>query len=353
MVAALSAGNVPEEYPLIVLAGPTGSGKSALAVHLALHLAVHLKARLAPHQEAEIVACDSVAVYRFLDIGSAKPSVADRARVPHHGLDLYDPGEFCTAGDYARHARAALHAIRGRGNLPIVAGGTGLYLRALLEGLAPSPPRDEGLRERLRERVARRGPGSLHRLLLRFDPQAAAAIHPNDAPKLIRSLEVTLTARQPQTAQWAAGRDPLRGYRILALGLDPPREALYARINARAEAMFRPAVPPGLLEETREVMERFGAECAALGSLGYAQARAVLRGEMELSEAIGAAQQGHRNYAKRQLTWFRSQLRNLPLSLPQPAQVRWIHGFGDEPAVQAEAVAGALTWLHGGSPALS
>ncbi len=309
------------EHPLVVVAGPTGGGKSALALHLAETFG------------GEIVSCDSVAVYRSLDIGSAKPSRSDRARVPHHAIDMYEPDQFCTAGDYARHARAALAEIRGRGRLPIVAGGTGLYLRALLEGLAPAPLRDEALRRRLRDRAIRRGPGALHRLLTRLDPLAAAVIHANDTPKLIRSLEVTLTIRAPRTGQWSVGRDPLQGFRILALGLDPPRAALYSRLNARAEAMFQPPPQGGLLEETAEVIARFGPRCASLRSLGYDQAAAALRGQLALPEAIAAAQQGHRNYAKRQLTWFRKQLR----TLPQPSRTEWLAGFGDDTAVQSTA----------------
>lgn len=295
-----------------MIVGPTASGKTALAL------------RIAEEFGGEIVSCDAVAVYRGLDIGSAKPTRDERARVPHHALDVLDADEPSTAGDYARRARAALEEIRSRGRLPIVTGGTGLYLRALLDGLAPAPPRDEALRERLRERAARRGVEDLHRLLRRLDPRAAELIHPNDLPKVVRSLEVTLAARQPQTEQWQAGRDPLRGFRALQVGLNPPRAALYERINARAAAMFA----NGLLEETAATQARFGDMCRALGSLGYAQALAVLRDELGLGEAIAAAQQGHRNYAKRQLTWFR-----------RDAGIHWIAGFGDEAATQAEAVA--------------
>lgn len=294
----------------MVLVGPTASGKTALAL------------RLAEEFGGEIVSCDAVAVYRGLDIGSAKPTPAERARVPHHGLDLLEPDEASTAGDYARAARAALAEIRARGKLPIVTGGTGLYLRALLEGLAPSPKRNEALRERLRLRAQRFGPGHLHTILQRLDAAAAAAIHPNDTPKLIRSLEVTVAGKQPQTEQWRAGRDPLRGFRVLQLGLNPRRAALYERINARAAAMFA----QGLLEETAAVRERFGDGTRALSSLGYAQALAVLRGDLSVEGAIAAAQQGHRNYAKRQLTWFR-----------RDKNIQWLAGFGDEPGVQEEA----------------
>lgn len=293
--------------PLIVVAGPTASGKTALALRLAEALG------------GEIVSCDSVSVYRLMDVGSAKPSAEERARVPHHCLDIYWPDEACTAGDWARHARTALAEIRERGAVPIIAGGTGLYLRALLDGLAPAPPRDEALRERLRTRDA----VWLHRVLERLDPAAAKAIHANDKPKVIRSLEVTLTARQPQSQQWSAGRDALEGYRVLRLGLAPERAALYARINQRAAGMFA----RGLLEETRALRERYGDACRSLGALGYAQAMAVLRGEATLDEAVAAAQQGHRNYAKRQLTWFRRE-----------PEMQWLAAFGDDEPTQKEVL---------------
>lgn len=293
-----------------MLVGPTASGKTSLALHLAEKF------------NGEIVSCDAVAVYRGLDVGSAKPTAAERARVPHHAIDILDADEPSTAGDYARVARAALTDIKARGKLPIVTGGTGLYLRALLEGLAPAPPRDEDLRERLRERVAQHGSEYLHRLLKRLDPTPAAAIHPNDVPKMIRSVEVTLAARRPQSEQWRAGRDPLRGFRVLQMGLNPPRVELYSRINARAASMF----DEGLLEETAAARARFGDECRALGSLGYAQAAALLRGEMTRDEAIATAQQGHRNYAKRQMTWFR-----------RDKQIEWLAGFGDDADVRARA----------------
>lgn len=301
------------EYPLIVVAGPTASGKTALAL------------RIAEALDGEIVSCDSVAVYRLMEIGTAKPTLAERALIPHHCIDLYWPDEACTAGDYARHARSAIAEIRERGRIPIVAGGTGLYLRALLGGLAPAPQRNDALRSRLHDRAARRGSAWLHRILQRLDPRAAQTIHANDIPKLIRSIEVTLAARQPQTQQWRAGRDPLRGYRVLQFGVAPAavRPALYLRINQRAEAMFY----RGLIEETASLRERYGDACRALGALGYAQAMDVLRGEMTEAAAIAAAQQGHRNYAKRQHTWFRR----------DPA-LRWLAGFGDDPLVQDAAL---------------
>lgn len=308
--ASKLAGDPGLAHPLVILVGPTASGKTSLAL------------KLAEQFNGEIVSCDAVAVYRRLDVGSAKPTAAERARVPHHAIDILNADEPSTAGDYARAARAGLAEIKARGRLPIVTGGTGLYLRALLEGLAPAPPRDEELRERLRERAAEHGSEYLHRLLERVDPAAAAAIHPNDVPKMIRSVEVTLAARQPQSEQWQVGRDRLQGFRLLQMGLNPPRAALYERINERAAQMF----DEGLLEETAAAREQYGDACRALGSLGYAQALATLRGEMPRAEAIAAAQQGHRNYAKRQMTWFR-----------RDRQIEWLAGFGDDADVQASA----------------
>ena len=309
--AAFSPGGEPAEYPFVVLVGPTGSGKSRLAIALAEAL------------EGEILSCDSVAVYRGLEIGSAKPTRADRERVPHHGLDLFAPDEACTAGDYAQAARTALSGVKARGRLPILAGGTGLYLRALLEGLAPAPKRNEALRERLRQIAQKHGSAALHRLLKRVDPAAARLIHPHDVPKLVRSLEVSILARQPQTEQWLSGRSPLYGYSVLRIGLQPSREALYARLNERAVAMFS----AGLLEETAALLKQYGQDCPALRTLGYAQARKVLEEHLSLEDAIRKVQQGHRNYAKRQLTWFRRE-----------TDLYWMTGFGDDPAIMAEAL---------------
>lgn len=306
----------PTEPLLVVILGPTGSGKTSLSVALGRQF------------NGEIVSCDSVAVYRGLEIGSAKPSAEQRELVPHHLLDVVTPDAFYTAGDYARDARAAIAAIAGRGKLPIVTGGTGLYLRALLQGLFAGPQRSMALRERLLRKAETRGPARLHRILHRLDPASAARIHPNDVPKVIRAIEVTLAASRPMSEAWKEGRAPLEGYRILRIGLDPERPVLYQRINDRARAMFG----QGLVEETRTLMARYGRP-SALGSLGYRQAAEYLAGESSLEQAIAAVSQGHRNYAKRQLTWFRRE-----------PEVRWLYGFGDDADVRTEAghlVAGA------------
>ncbi len=302
---------LPSSEPLLVLLlGPTASGKTALSLALAEQF------------HGEIVSCDSVAVYRELEIGSAKPSRAERARVPHHLIDVFAPNEWCTAGDYSRLGRAAIAEITARGHLPIVTGGTGFYLRALIDGLFAGPPRSAELRERLERSTQRHPPGWLHRLLQRLDAAAAERIHLNDTPKLIRAIEVCLAARQPITQAWQAGRDPLTGYRVLRIGLNPDRKALYARIDTRAKAMFE----QGLLEETRRVVESYGENLPTLDALGYRQAKQALNGELSLEEAIAAAQQGHRNYAKRQLTWFRRE-----------PDVHWLAGFGDDPGIEAAA----------------
>lgn len=285
----------------VILLGPTGGGKTALSLALAERF------------DGEIVSCDSVAVYREMDLGSAKPTSEERARVPHHLIDVVDPDQPFTAGEYSRQARAALREIAGRGKLPIVTGGTGLYLRALTEGLFAGPARHEDLRQRLRWSADRRGSAWLHRILVRFDPSSAARIHPNDTPKLIRAIEVCLASRQPMSE--VLSRDPLIGFRLLRIGLNPARAALYDRLNQRCAEMFA----AGLIEETRRLVTRYG-PVKALDSLGYRQARTVLDGTATEREGIAEAQQGHRNYAKRQLTWFRRE-----------PEVHWIEAFGNDP----------------------
>ncbi len=302
----------PAEPLLVVILGPTGSGKTALSL------------KLAEAFHGEIVNCDSVAMYREFDIGTAKPTVEERARAPHHLFDCVDPARDVTAGEYARQGREVLADINSRHHLPIVVGGTGLYLRALLEGLFPGPQRSEELRERLRQLAASRGSSHLHRILQRLDRAAAGKIHPNDVPKLIRAIEVCLASRQKMSELWQEGRDPLRGFRILRLGLDPDRAALYDRINERARIMFE----TGLIEETRKLLEKYGADARPMASLGYKQAAQLVRGGLTREQALEAAQQAHRNYAKRQMTWFRRE-----------PEVTWLTGFGDEPQIQEKAMA--------------
>jgi tRNA dimethylallyltransferase len=291
----------------VLLLGPTGSGKTALSLELGERFG------------GEIVSCDSVAVYRGMELGTAKPTAEERARLPHHLIDVADPDQPFTAGEYSRRARAALAEIAARGRLPIVTGGTGLYLRALTEGLFAGPERQQELRFRLQRSRERHGEAWLHRMLRRLDPASAARIHANDASKLIRAIEVCLAARKPLSEVLA--RDPLTGFRLLRIGLNPPRQELYERLNRRCAEIFA----SGIIEETRALLARYGT-VRALESLGYRQALRVLRESWSVVEAVAAAQQGHRNYAKRQLTWFRRE-----------PEVHWIAGFGDNPEVRRAA----------------
>ena len=306
---------------LVVILGPTASGKTALSLAVAEPL------------NGEIVSCDSVAVYREFEVGTAKPTREERARIPHYMIDIAAPDEEITAGDYARRAREALSHIKNRGKLPIVVGGTGLYLRALTNGLFAGPERSEELRAKLRKK-AEVGGEELHKVLFRLDSETAAKIHSNDTPKLIRAIEVCLLAGERMSEMWQRGRDPLTGFRILRVGLDPPRSDLYERINSRCAQMFE----RGLIEETRELLKHYRPPdfdvqsdsrplAKALNSLGYRQVLALLRNEMSLSECIDAAQQGHRNYAKRQMTWFRRE-----------PEVQWVTGFGDDGEIQRKVL---------------
>jgi tRNA dimethylallyltransferase len=291
---------------IVAVAGPTGCGKSELALQLAGRF------------QGEVVNCDSVQIYRFFNIGAAKLPVESRRGIPHHVIDIANPDELFTAGDFARVGRPILDEIAARGRLPVVTGGTGFYLRALLEGLAPGPERDELLRARLLERETKRQ-GSIHRLLRKFDPPTAARIHPNDTPKVMRALEICLSARKTATEVFAAGRDALQGFRILKIGLFPNREQLYTRLEARMEAMFA----AGLIEETASILARgYERESKPFESIGYKQALQAVQGELSAKDALFYATRDTRRYAKRQMTWFR-----------QDKGMEIFPGFGDDPAV--------------------
>jgi len=296
--------------PLLAIVGPTGSGKSGLSL------------RLCEEFGGEVMNCDSLQIYRHFDIGTAKLPAAERRGIPHHMLDIVNPDEVFTAGEFAARARPLLARI-AETRLPVVAGGTGFYLRALLDGLFPAPARDQALRARLAGRERRR-PGSLHRLLRRFDREAARAIHPNDVPKLIRALEVYLLTRRPITSWFADGRDALAGFRPLKIGLAPPREALYERLNARCERMFS----QGLVEEVKGILAMgWPATAKPFESHGYRQSLQILSGELTPEQALLEARRNTRRYAKRQITWFRK----------EPG-VEWFAGFGDQPCVQQAAI---------------
>jgi tRNA dimethylallyltransferase len=300
MPSNLPLGRDAPQPPLVAVAGPTGSGKSALALEIAIAFG------------GEVVNCDSLQVYRHFDIGTAKLPPDERRGIPHHLLDIVNPDEVFTAGEYARLARLAIADISERGRLPIVAGGTGFYLRALLDGLFEGPSRDQGLRDRLAAREARRA-GSLHRLLRRFDREAAAKIHPNDVPKVTRALEVCLVTRRPVSQLFREGRDALQGYRTLKIGLSPDRDELYKSLDRRCAAMFE----SGLLDEVKGILALgYPPTCKPFESHGYKQALQLLQGELTPKEAVFYAQRNTRNYAKRQVTWFRKE-----------TDMAWFKGF--------------------------
>lgn len=290
--------------PLVAIVGPTAAGKSALAL------------ALARERSGEIVCCDSLQVYRGLDIGSAKATAEERAAVPHHLLDVVEPDQVFSAAEYSRQARTALAGIAERGRLAVVAGGTGLYLRALLHGLFEGPSRDDDLRERLERIATRGGDPRLHRMLAAVDPQAAARIAPRDRVRVIRALEVFRSTRRPISEHHRAGGGALRGHEVLVLGLHPPREALRAAVERRTDDMFA----RGLLAEVEGLLDRgYGPELRPLRAIGYRQALAVLRGEMADDEARRAIVAETMKYAKRQMTWFRHQTRATWFAASQPA----------------------------------
>jgi tRNA dimethylallyltransferase len=292
--------------PLVALLGPTGSGKSGLALALAQEFG------------GEVVNCDSLQLYKGFDIGTAKLPPAERQGISHHLLDIASPEEIFTAGDYARIGRETLRGISGRGALPIIVGGTGFYFRALVEGLGEGPQRDDALRERLEIRQARR-PGSLHRILKRLDPPSAARIHANDVKKTLRALEICLLARRPASELFSTPRPRLQGYAVCTLVLDPPREELFQRIDQRSRFMFE----AGLVEEVRTLLARgVPATAKPFASLGYKEALLVLQGGLSMDQAVEQTARETRQYAKRQWTWFRRE-----------KNVIWLRGFGSELAV--------------------
>jgi tRNA dimethylallyltransferase len=299
-----------ESLPLIVVVGPTASGKSALAVALAKAL------------QAEIIACDSTQLYRGVNIGTAKPTVEERQGVVHHLIDVLDASEAATAGGYRDLALAVLSDMRKRGRLPILTVGTGLYMRALLEGLADLPLRSEELRERLRASSRKRGGMHLHRVLRRMDAEAAAKIAPTDEQKLIRAIEVCILTRKPISEVHRAGRSPLQGWRALKVGLMPSRELLYERIDARTDAM----IESGWLAEVRGLLAAGIAENAKIFDfIGYREMLGVLCGDLTMEKARTAIQLATRQYGKRQMTWFR-----------KDKSIRWFAGPGDDAEVQRE-----------------
>jgi tRNA dimethylallyltransferase len=297
---------------LVVILGPTASGKSALGITLAEHLG------------GEVLVCDSTQVYRRLTIGTAKVPPSEQRGIAHHLTDLVELDELFTAGEYRRRALDALEDLGRRNKLPILTAGTGLYLRALLEGLSDAPTRSEGLRERLRQKAERRGPAYLHRLLARVDGEAADRIATGDTQKTIRAIEIRLLAGRPVGVIHRSGRTGLQGYAVKKIGLLPPRAALYRQIDKRVEAM----IEAGFIEEVRELVSGgVPADAKAFQFIGYSELRAHLEGSLERAEAIRRIQKATRRFAKRQITWFRK----------EPG-VDWVAGFGDESEVVAAAL---------------
>lgn len=302
---------------LVVILGPTASGKSALGIKLAERLG------------GEILVCDSTQVYRHFDIGTAKVPPAEQRGIPHHLVDLVEPQEIFTAGQYRQRALDVLEDLRRRNKLPVITAGTGLYLRALLEGLADAPTRSEELRERLRERARRRGPNHLHRLLTRLDPESAERIAPRDTQKIIRTIEIRILAGKTVGEIHRGGRVSLQGYDIRKIGLLPPRAQLYARINARVEAMME----AGWAAEVLDLIGRgVPADVKPFQFIGYSDLRKQIERGRKPEEAIPAIQQATRRFAKRQITWFRKE-----------RGMHWLTGFGDDPDIFASALKLAVT----------
>jgi tRNA dimethylallyltransferase len=302
--------------PLLVLAGPTGAGKTEWALEAA------------GEEGVEIVSADSALVYRGLDIGTAKPSAAVRARVPHHLIDICDPAESYSAGRFVADALESIRDIRSRGRVPLLVGGTMLYLRALLHGLAVLPAADPALRAQLDAEAAREGWPALHERLAALDPAAAVRIAANDAQRIQRALEVCLTAGRPLSQLQRETVPPLQGHRVRFWVLCPSdRAALHARLAQRFEAMMA----AGFLEEVRALHRRgdLTARHPAMRAVGYRQLWAHLDGAYDLAEGIRRAVAATRQLAKRQLTWLRAEAGAEWLD-PELSQVSWIEDIRAE-----------------------
>lgn len=296
--------------PLLIVVGPTASGKSALALALAQEFG------------GEIVNADSLQIYRGMDIGSAKPSLTERQLVPHHLFDARNPDQVFTAGEYSRLGREILAEIAARGRLPVVTGGAGFYIRALTEGLFPGPQRSEEIRERLIALEARR-PLALARILRCWDRAASEKIHANNTNKLVRALEIILHEKDTLTEAHRKERGKLEGFRIIKIGLNPPRDLLRSQITKRTQKMF----DAGLLEEVKSLRAAgYGPLAKAMESVGYRQAQMVLDGQMGVQEAMAETTLRTCQYAKRQMTWFRKE-----------SEIQWLQGFGSDPEILAQA----------------
>jgi len=292
---------------VVGIVGPTGSGKSSLSIALAGSF------------DAEVVNCDALQVYRRVDIGTGKLTPQERAGIVHHLIDVVEPDEDFSAADFIRTAAPLIKRIDRRMKLPLVVGGTGLYLRCLRQGLFEGPGRRPGLRRRIREIARRRGSSFVHRMLTRVDPISAARIHPNDLVRSIRAMEVSLTSRTAMSELMVRRQSPLRGYRFVLIGLSPPREVLKQRIEKRIRQMFR----DGFVGEVRRLVQCYGSHIPAFKAIGYREIARHLSGELGLAEAEALTLNATLQYAKRQMTWFRRE-----------EGVVWFDGGGDDPAVE-------------------
>jgi tRNA dimethylallyltransferase len=280
-----------QDPPLIILlAGPTAVGKTDLALELALHLGT------------EIVNADSMQVYRYMDIGTAKPTPEQCRLVTHHLLDVADPDEPFDAARYAELARPIIEDLQGRGKIPLIVGGTGLYLKVLTRGICPGAPGDPGVREKLLRELETHGLQGLHEELLQVDPEAAGRIHPHDRQRIIRALEVYRVTARPLSLWQSQHRFDQRLYRTVKIFLYRERNVLYERINSRVQQM----IEVSLVEEVRGLLQKgYGPELKPMQSLGYRQIAAYLQGRCSREAAISEMERATRRYAKRQLTWFR------------------------------------------------
>ena len=288
---------------LLAIVGPTATGKSTLAVSLAQRI------------DGEVVSCDSTAVYRGFDIGTDKPSPAERRGVPHHLIDVVDPTERYSAARYAREAADVVRRVTAAGRIPVLAGGTGLYYRALTRGLCPAPARDDRLRARLGRIAARRGLERLHRWVARVDPESAVRIQPHDEKRLVRALEVYLLTGRTLTAHFAQTRSPLEDYDVLPFALRLPAEDTARRVARRVARQFE----RGVLDEVREALAAGVPEDAhPFGGLVYRQVLEHLKGVRDEPATRALIAQENRRYARRQLIWFRKE-----------PNLRWIRRPGE------------------------
>jgi len=276
--------------PLIIIAGPTGVGKTKVAIAIAEWIG------------GEIVGADSRQIYRYMDIGTAKPTPEERARIPHHLIDIRNPDEEYSAAEYAKDASAAIHSIHTRGKIPLLVGGTGLYIQAVLYGMFEGPGRDEAFRAQMRTLAEAHGSTHLYQELLCVDPKTAQRVHSNDLMRIIRALEVHHLTGKPISEHQASATEPLASYHSCFLVLTTERKTLYERINARVDQM----IDQGLVEEVQDLIKRgYHEGLNSMNSVGYQEIMECLSGIRDLSSAIGLIKRNTRRYAKRQLTWFR------------------------------------------------